>query len=817
MVTLTIFLLSILVIFQPKSLSKSVNPLDKPQKSMKGIVVMPPNLTYSDFPYVSNLWSTHYEKILTTVGKDAEVVVNEPEYAFSIIHVPEDEYEQIVNSLRSEGYFVRDEYMGRIHLDESVPAIEGPYEWDDVNGHQELTGVDRIITIIDTGIYAEHPDFSGKILDWYDGYDYFNDPVDLNGHGTHVAGIAAGTGAASGGQFRGVAPDAKLKVARGCDAIGQCSEYSVYKALKWAVGDGSPTDVITMSLGFKKHSTEEKCTGLTPDGYVRWIHDKINEAISNGITVVASAGNEGIRSESIEFPACIDDVVAVGMTSKKAYGNIDLQSFDVWSGSSPVNVIVEEVDGITIVDARWEGQSSYGTGLHFTWYVDEPTTIRVKIQGMWKYRCPFYSEGWDPGDDEYWEWVSETFPANTNIVVVIGVRPIYNVWNLGICFETNYNNNDNTIRVRIAETTKGLKDEVILNSGRGPAPQDTDKPDVVAPGYKICAPRLDGDNGGELICGNDQYIAKWGASMAAPHVAGLVALLKEARPDITYVSDIMTALKQADKHAYDPYLHPYLEGEGRINITKAVTYIANIGSCSSLSDCCCDFVCDNGNCVKCSSNHVQINDNKCESADTGTHCTHGNKGSWCTASAECDEKTPNTELESCTIYGADYLQDKCTSTCGIIDTTCEVGYVGCTASYYCDEKSPNTILWGDYCSFGDDYTIDKCDSTCRRVDTNICDDACGALYHCEHEESGKILDNVCSYGNSKTKDKCCKTDTRICDEQCGADSKCNNVEYLQRGSCPSGQICDFDCQCVNPSSEGGGSGGCWSCLLTPDW
>jgi len=552
---------------------------------MKGIVIMPSDITPSEIPYDTEVWDTHYKKIIKTVGPEALVARNSPQFAYVIVHVPIEKYNKTVKLLRKKGFYVRDEIMGRLHLDESVPAMKGPYEWLDRDlVKHKLTGDGGIITILDSGINCSHPDFNdcasdnaGKLLYWHDIYDYLERPEDVFlGHGTHVASIAAGTGDASDGKYKGVAPGAGLKIVRVTSYAGDVAESKLADAIEWAIQNG--TDVISMSLGYPEQSYLEACSGTLYGGPVHEIWYQIQRAINSGIVVVASAGNNGIRSGSIEFPACIDEVVAVGATFKKDYSNFEDLSWEDWNGAARIHYIVNISGGFNAnYEGEWIADSNFGTGFDHSFFVTERTTVRVRIEGQWKDYCVIYNSGWDPGDtwkkdDEYWEQ-TRTFYGNSYITLEIGVRPVHYG---GLCWETHWNKDDidETIRVRIFDTfgypSEGLLDQVVLWSSRGPAPQETNKPDVVAPGYSICAARIS-DSYGELICGNDDYISAGGTSMAAAHVAGLVALLKEADPDAGR-NELVGSLEAAD-HIY-PY-DKHLQGQGRINVQKAVNRITN--------------------------------------------------------------------------------------------------------------------------------------------------------------------------------------------------------------------------------------------------
>ncbi len=136
---------------------------------------------------------------------------------------------------------IRLDHRIRAVTDQSVPQIGAPEAWK-----RGLTGKGVKVAVLDSGIDATHPDLAGRVI----AQENFSDSPEVTdhaGHGTHVAGILAGTGAASGGKYRGVAPDASLLNGKVLDDQGSGSESGVIAGMEWAVAQGAK--VVNLSLG----------------------------------------------------------------------------------------------------------------------------------------------------------------------------------------------------------------------------------------------------------------------------------------------------------------------------------------------------------------------------------------------------------------------------------------------------------------------------------------------------------------------------------------------------------------------------------------
>lgn len=217
-------------------------------------------------------------------------------------------------------------------LDASVPHIGTPALW-----HSGLTGRGVKVCIIDSGIDPNHPDFAGRIAD---GVGLVASKyVDDNGHGTHVAGIAAGSGAASKGKYRGVAPEASLYIAKALDSEGNGMMSDVMAGIEWAVEQR--VQVVGMSLG-----TDGPADGSDA------LSQACDLAVQAGIVVCCAAGNSGPTRSSVGVPGAARRVITVGASS-------DADAVTGFSGRGPTSDGRDKPDivfpGLNITSCRAAG------------------------------------------------------------------------------------------------------------------------------------------------------------------------------------------------------------------------------------------------------------------------------------------------------------------------------------------------------------------------------------------------------------------------------------------------------------------------------
>jgi subtilisin family serine protease len=170
-------------------------------------------------------------------------------------------------------------------------------------------GAGTTIAVVDTGVDLAHPDLSSKLVA---GHDFVADsadcppgPQDENGHGTHVAGIAAAV-TDNGIGVAGVAPDAQIMPVRVLDAEGSGSNDDVAAGIRWAADQGA--EVINLSLG-----------ELPIVGQLEPLNEDIEAAVTHawerGSLVVAAAGNETFPLCS--YPSFAERAVCVGATDSR--------------------------------------------------------------------------------------------------------------------------------------------------------------------------------------------------------------------------------------------------------------------------------------------------------------------------------------------------------------------------------------------------------------------------------------------------------------------------------------------------------------------
>jgi len=247
-------------------------------------------------------------EVTAALERASQTEWSEPQYVYELLRQPDD----------------YGTYLWGLHNTGSNGGLAGAdigafAAWD------RATGEDIVIAVIDTGISATHPDLQPNLwrnpgevadngidddnngyIDDVHGYDFVfrdGDPDDRDGHGTHVAGIAAARGDEGYG-IVGTAFDARIMAVKLLDPAGGGYATLAAEAINYAVNNGA--DVINASWG-----------GYGPSQAVR---NAVAYARSRGVLFVAAAGNEGYDNNDYPlYPASysLDNVISVAATDRR--------------------------------------------------------------------------------------------------------------------------------------------------------------------------------------------------------------------------------------------------------------------------------------------------------------------------------------------------------------------------------------------------------------------------------------------------------------------------------------------------------------------
>jgi subtilisin family serine protease len=251
--------------------------------------------------------------------------------------------------------------VGRFTGAEGVQQIGTPAVWQ-----AGFTGKGVTVALIDSGVDVTHPDLAGRIAAQADfspvdegGAPVTTDVHDVEGHGTLVASIMAGSGAASGGRYRGVAPDATIVSAKVGDYT--VTESSVIAAMEWAAGT-QHASVVNMSLGFPNAPGDDPMEAALDSLTAKY-----------GTLFVVASGNNGINGNNpnaaedydVSSPSTADAALSVGAVDHDDQ-LADFSSRGPRLGDDAIKPEITapgvDVTGARSADARGSGPYTTGRG-----------------------------------------------------------------------------------------------------------------------------------------------------------------------------------------------------------------------------------------------------------------------------------------------------------------------------------------------------------------------------------------------------------------------------------------------------------------------
>ncbi|MCZ4507640.1 S8 family serine peptidase [Streptomyces sp. ActVer] len=185
----------------------------------------------------------------------------------------------------------------KVSLDTSVPQIGAPEVWQ--SGYD---GKGVKVAVLDTGVDTGHPDLAGKLAETKS-FVPTEAVQDGHGHGTHVASTIAGSGAASDGRLKGVAPGAELLVGKVLANDGRGQTSWILDGMDWAARSGAK--IVSMSLGGDASGPSDV------------LSETVDElSASTGALFVIAAGNSGPSEQTLGTPGIADSALTVGAVDK---------------------------------------------------------------------------------------------------------------------------------------------------------------------------------------------------------------------------------------------------------------------------------------------------------------------------------------------------------------------------------------------------------------------------------------------------------------------------------------------------------------------
>ena len=493
---------------------------------------------------------------------------------------------------------------------ENIAQVNAPQVWD-----LGFTGKGVVVAVIDSGANIDHVDLKDHLWDDGSGHCGFNtidnsyNVYDGFHHGTHCAGTVCGDG--TSGLATGVAPDAQLMVLKALDDEGESAVDYVVRAMEWAIEHGA--DVLSMSLGFN-----EVAYYVSDSETFRPM--AVN-ALDAGVVAVVAAGNEGNQKGTYPVPQNIgvpgncpppwlhpDQITTGGLSSVICVGSLNYEATDARDASSegPVTWLQTSYGDYRLGNVYPTKTLKYDNGTYsknYHWttadrfatlftpselaeFSDGAVLTSVSIYDALEDGGLFYicqggntpSEGTQLHSQTYNHYGSKsmfeialnkevTIDKDQNLWVVFQPSASANT----IPVSTNTDNPNGRWLDKNGSWSTSIINETVMvraNISTSNVPTELNvgliRPDVSAPGSNVVSSSNESNSG---------YKTESGTSMATPCVAGAIALLLEANPELE-PADICRVLETTAVKVAGATSKSNKTGSGMIDAYNAVFAVA---------------------------------------------------------------------------------------------------------------------------------------------------------------------------------------------------------------------------------------------------
>lgn len=456
---------------------------------------------------------------------------------------------QALDALSEEDVIQRIKPSRKLHL--RMDVAPSKVKLPDFQSKTGLTGKGVLIGVIDSGIDPKHPAFAGRILRIWDqtlpgpgvkegdyGAEFTGEQMtvsqDTNGHGTHVAGIAAGADET----YPGVAPEAELIIVKS-DLQDAHIADAVRYVFRVATELGRPV-VLNMSLGghADAHDGSDSLSRI------------IDAETGPGKIVCCAAGNEG--NDNIHGQATIPAQKSRGMRFNVPLNQVGIVWLNGWyDADSELEISVRSPNGFVtpyqkiiaddnptqkyqLPDSQVEivtPAPDKGNGDHNFFVQIRGNGPSPVMGGIWQLRVRNTSNS----DTRLDVWTlddhSSVFFTGKSVkdCVKIGSPGAASSAITVAAYTTKVEYTDIDGQVR----DMGLELDTISEfSSEGPLRNDGQKPDIAAPGAMIASALSSNANSDRSMMINSKFVVMAGTSMATPFVTGVVALLLQRDPNL---------------------------------------------------------------------------------------------------------------------------------------------------------------------------------------------------------------------------------------------------------------------------------------------
>jgi len=473
------------------------------------------------------------------------------------------------------------------------------------------TGEGVLVGIIDTGIDTNHPAFrtadGTRIVDYFvqeTGERYSADRInagdaanspDLVGHGSHVAGIAAGNGAGSvGNEWRGVASEADLAIVK--TTFDSKDIASAVKHIFALADERSQPCVVNLSLG--GHVGGHDGTSIT--------ERTIDELSGSGRIVVASAGNEGdhpihahtvlIRNAQPPQP-WIAKFRLTAQTFETDQGQVaaGLLFLQVWhQHEDAVKVQLRTPTG-SLISAPHQGRQEFSFGSIFVEAIhqihpysgDHSTSFRIitdpqpQVLGGWSLMVEEDQSNGGVNVGSVHAWIRDisegsftTGATRSHLIGIPGTSfaaiTVASYATRGEWASQAPNSPGGTFRAAAVNL-----EDISYFSSIGPSRDGHNKPEIAAPGQFLMAPLSADATISDLPLlfrhPNHPYAAQQGTSMSAPYVTGALALLLQRDPNIDWAEAKRRLIKSVRQDGFTLPCWNARWGYGKIDVRRLLT------------------------------------------------------------------------------------------------------------------------------------------------------------------------------------------------------------------------------------------------------